>query len=420
MNRRQEDLLDRRRLLLGPAYRHFYEEPVEIVRGDGVLLFDAEGNEYLDAYNNVPCVGHANPRVTAAVARQVATLNTHTRYLSEPILDYSERLLATLGPPLERVMFTCSGSEAVDLALRVARFATGRAGVVATANAYHGATTASSEISPSLGPAVAPGPSVRLIPPPSPGALDAEAEGVRMAEALGRAVDELEAAGLGFAAFVCDPIFSSDGILPRAAGLLGPLVAEAHRRGGVFIADEVQAGFGRTGEAMWGFRRHRVAPDIVTMGKPMGNGMPIAATAFRGDLLESFGRETRFFSTFGGSSVAVAAASAVLDEIEAGRLQENAGTVGAYLLDGLVELGRVHRAPTDPRGAGLFLGFDLAEGEGHPSARSVVEGMRRRGVLLGVTGPGDAVVKIRPPLTFSRGDADRLLGALDAVLGEPP
>jgi 4-aminobutyrate aminotransferase-like enzyme len=415
---RQAELLERRLRLLGPAYRHFYEDPVEIVRGEGTRLFDADGIEYLDAYNNVPCVGHANPRVVAAIAAQAGEQNTQTRYLAEPILAYAERLLASLGPPLEHVMFTCSGSEAVDVALRVARFATGRTGVVATANAYHGTTTAAAEVSPSLGPAVAPGPAVRLIAAPAAGASDAEAEGRRMAAELADAIEDLEAAGLGFAAFIADSIFSSDGIRPGPAGLLAPVAAEVRRRGGLFIADEIQAGVARTGEEMWGFRRHGIEPDLVTLGKPMGNGMPIAATATRADLLDRFGRETRFFSTFGGNSVSVAAATAVLDEIEAADLQANALTVGGHLLNGLAAL--EHRSPflADARGAGLFLGVDILDPAATGAPARILNGLRRRHVLAGLTGPAAGVLMSRPPMLFSPCEAVHLIEALAAVVGD--
>jgi 4-aminobutyrate aminotransferase-like enzyme len=415
---RRADLLARRRRLLGPAYRHFYAEPVEIVRGEGTRLFDADGVEYLDAYNNVPCVGHSHPRVVEAITVQAARLNTHTRYLAEPILAYSERLLASLGAPLDHVMFTCSGSEATDLALRVARFASGNEGVVATANAYHGVTAAAAEVSPSLGPAVAPGPTVRTIAVPSPGATDAAAEGERMAGELAAATQDLEAAGIGFAAFICDSVFSSDGIRPGPTGLLGPLAAEVRARGGVFIADEVQAGFARTGAETWGFRRHGIAPDLVTMGKPMGNGMPIAAVACRADLVERFGAETRFFSTFGGNSVGIAAATAVLDVIEEEGLAANALDVGGHLLAGLTELQERFPNVTDARGAGLFLGVTIVDpgGDDAAAADRILNGLRDHRVLVGTTGPDHNVLKIRPPLVFSAADADRLLAALEATL----
>jgi 4-aminobutyrate aminotransferase-like enzyme len=411
-------MLARRRRLLGPAYRHFYSEPLEIVRGEGVHLYDADGTEYLDAYNNVPCVGHAHPRVVAAIAEQAGRLNTHTRYLAEPILDYSERLLDSLGAGLGHVMFTCSGSEATDLALRIARFHTGATGVVVTANAYHGVTTAAAAVSPSLGAAVAPGPEVRTIAAPSPGARDPEVEGARMAAELTVAVEELEAAGHGFAAVLVDSIFSSDGIVPDPAGFLRPLAAAAGDRGGLLVADEVQAGFARTGDSMWGFDRHGIEPDLVTMGKPMGNGMPIAAVAARAELLDEFGVRTRYFNTFGGNSVSIAAATAVLDVIEDEELLASADKVGRGLLDGLLELQARHEVLRNVRGAGLFLGADIVSpgGDSASLADRVVERLRDRRVLLAATGPDKDVLKIRPPLVFSATDAERLVAALDAVL----
>ncbi len=415
---RGTELLARRRRLLGPAYRHFYEEPLEIVRGEGVHLYDADGVEYLDAYNNVPCVGHSHPRVVAAIAAQAGRLNTHTRYLGEPILDYSERLLDSLGAGLGHVMFTCTGSEATDLALRIARFHTGATGVVVTANAYHGVTTAAAAVSPSLGAAVAPGPEVRTIAAPAPGATDPEREGARMAAELELAVAELEASGHGFAALIADSIFSSDGIVPDPVGFLRPLTAAVAERGGLFVADEVQAGFARTGGSMWGFERHGITPDLVTMGKPMGNGMPIAAVATRAELLDEFGATTRYFNTFGGNSVCIAAATAVLDVIEDEGLLSSADSVGGRLLDGLVELEGRHEVLRAARGAGLFLGVDIVSPEGDSAALAdrVVEGLRERRVLLAATAPGKDVLKIRPPLVFSDADADRLVEALDDVL----
>jgi 4-aminobutyrate aminotransferase-like enzyme len=410
-------LLARRRALLGPVYRTFYERPIEIVRGEGVHLFDRDGTEYLDAYNNVPAVGHAHPRVVAAVADQAGRLNTNTRYPAEPILDYAERVLGTLGADLDHVMFTCSGSEANDLALRIARYWTGKAGVVVTANAYHGVTAAVAEISPSLGPAVAPGPSVCTVLPPAPAAEDAEAEGQRMAAELRSAVAELEADGAGFAALLVDPIFSSDGIVPDPIGFLRPVAESVRAAGGLLIADEVQAGFGRTGR-MWGFQRHWLEPDLVTMGKPMGNGMPVAAVAGRAELLDRFGREIRYFNTFGGNSVSVAAATAVLDVIQEEGLMENAADVGIYLRTGLETLVAASPMLRDVRGAGLFVAADGFAPGGDPAevANRILNGLRDRRVLVGTTGAGGEVLKIRPPLVFARADADRLLQALEDVL----
>ncbi|MFN8164410.1 MAG: aminotransferase class III-fold pyridoxal phosphate-dependent enzyme [Solirubrobacterales bacterium] len=375
-----------------------------MVRGEGVRLFDRDGVEYLDAYNNVPCVGHAHPRVVAAIAEQAATLNTHTRYLAEPILDYAERLLASLGVGLGHVMLTCTGSEANDLALRIARFETGRAGVVVTANAYHGVTEAVAEASPSLGRAVAPGPRVRTIAPPMAEAADPIDEGERLAADLDAAVEELDRAGHGLAAVLIDPIFASDGLRPYPTGVLAPLAAAVRAHGGLLIADEVQAGFGRTGGSMWGFQRHGVEPDLVTMGKPMGNGMPIGGVAVRPQLVSRFGREVRYFNTFGGSSVSVAAAAATLDVIAEERLMENAAVVGHHLEVGLGKLAERHPALRRVRGCGLYLAADVVAPPGPATtAAAVVDGLRQRKILIGTAGPGGTALKIRPPLVFSEG-----------------
>jgi 4-aminobutyrate aminotransferase-like enzyme len=412
-------LIARRQALLGPGYKLFYEVPIEIVRAEGVHVYDADGAQYLDAYNNVPCVGHCNARVADAIDRQTRTLNTNTRYAAEPILDYAERLLATHAEALGNVMFTCSGSEAIDLSLRIARYATAAEGVVVTANAYHGISTAAAEISPSLGPNVALARHVRTVPAPS---LAADGSvGRDLAESVSRAIEDLERHGIGFAAFVADSLFASDGLVPDPAGFLRPVVDLVHQAGGLCIADEVQAGFGRTGEAMWGYQRHRIAPDLVPMGKPMGNGMPIAGVAARPELIERFGNDIRYFNTFGGNSVSIAAASAVLDVIEQDGLIENARAVGGYLGDGLRTLAGSYPQLRNVRGAGLFLAADLASPEtGDPDAEMaarVVNGLRERRVLISAAGPHANTLKIRPPLPFAKADADRLLTELERVLG---
>ena len=272
--------------LLGPGYRLFYEDPVEIVRGAGTLLFDADGNDYLDVYNNVVSVGHCHPYVVDAIHRQLSTLNTNTRYIQQSILTYSEQFLATMPAEIGHVMFTCTGSEANDLAMRVARYHTGNQGVIVTAGAYHGLTSDVSAFSPSLGVGVPLGPHVRTISAPDRlrhGGNDAVI--ATMQREIRAAIADLERHGFGVAAFIADMIFSSDGIYADPAGFLQPVIEEVHNAGGLFIADEVQPGFGRTGRNWWGFQRHDLVPDIVTTGKPMGNGIPIAAAAFRPELL---------------------------------------------------------------------------------------------------------------------------------------
>jgi 4-aminobutyrate aminotransferase-like enzyme len=414
---RMRDIVARRTALLGPGYRLFYERPVEIVRASGVYLYDADGNEYLDAYNNVPCVGHANPVVTEAVARQLGQVATHTRYASTAIVDYAERLLASHDPAIGNVTFTCTGSEAVDLALRVARFATGARGVIVTENAYHGVTEAVAAISPSLGSNVPLGPDVRTVPPPDPTLGDAAAVGQAFAASVEAAAADLERHGISLAAFVADSLFSTDGILPDPAGFLAPAVEAVRARGGLYVADEVQPGFGRTGDAMWGYQRHGVVPDLVAMGKPMGNGLPIAALAARPEVNAAFGRAVRYFNTFGGNNVCIAAATAVLDVIEHDRLVDNARDVGRYLRAGIAKLGGPIGAV---RGAGLYIGADLVvDGAPAPAlAARVVNALRERRVLISATGPAANTLKIRPPLPFARGDADRFLAALQAVLDE--
>ena len=408
-------IVERRASLLGPAYKLFYANPVRIVRGEGVHLYDADGQAYLDAYNNVPSVGHCHPRVVEAIARQAATLNTHTRYASEPILDYAERLLGTYPAGIGQVMFTCTGSEAVDLALRVARFYTGGEGIVITANAYHGVTTAAAEISPSLGPAVPLGRPVWTVAPPA-----GHDTGQAFADQVRAAIADMNRRGVRLAAFIADSLFSSDGIRPDPAGFLRPVAAAVHDAGGLYIADEVQPGFGRTGEAMWGFQRHGIVPDLAVMGKPMGNGMPIAGVAARPEILEEFGHKIRYFNTFGGNSVCIAAAAAVLDVIETEGLRQNALAVGGYLREALEAIAKDTPRISAVRGCGLYAAADFTDpGTGEPdgdTAIRVVNGLRDRHVLISATGPDGSSLKIRPPLPFSRPNVDQLAEALTDTL----
>jgi 4-aminobutyrate aminotransferase-like enzyme len=409
--------------LLGPGYRLFYEDPVEIVRGEGTLLFDADGNDYLDVYNNVASVGHCHPYVVDAVHRQLLTLNTNTRYIQQSILTYSEQFLGTMPAEIGHVMFTCTGSEANDLAMRVARYYTGNQGIIVTSGAYHGLTSDVSAFSPSLGVGVPLGPHVRTISAPDRlrhGGIDLI---THMRSEIREAIADLERHGFGVAAFIADMIFSSDGIYADPAGFLQPVIEEVHNAGGLFIADEVQPGFGRTGEHWWGFQRHNLVPDIMTTGKPMGNGTPVAAAAFRPELLEEFGRNIRYFNTFGGNSVSIAAAQAVLDVINNEGLIANAGTVGSYIQAEISKLAASYEQIAEVRGAGLFVGVDIVTDresntpDGDATLR-VVNHMRRRRVLISASGPRGSVLKVRPPLPFSISDADRLLENLEVVLAE--
>ncbi len=364
--------VERRLNVLGPGYRLLYRHPVRFVRAEGVYLYDGAGRAYLDAYNNVPSVGHCHPHVVQAITQQAAALNVHTRYGTDLLLDYAERLVATFPPELGNVMFTCTGSEAVNLALRVARFATGAPGVIVTSNAYHGITAAAAEISPSLGPDVPLGPQIWTVAPPSPAGQAGAAAGQSLAARVRRAVADMNRHGVRFAAFIADSLFSSDGIIPEP-GLLRPVIEAVHEAGGLYIADEVQPGFARTGDAMWGFQRHGIIPDLAVMGKPMGNGMPIAGIAARPELLAEFGQKIRYFNTFGGNSVCVAAAAAVLDVIEDEGLLENSRVVGAALRDAVAQASLGHPGVRDVRGAGLYVAVEFADpATGEPDAQAAL------------------------------------------------
>lgn len=416
-----QSLMERRDRVLGPAYRLFYDTPLHLVRGRGVRVWDAQGREYLDAYNNVPSVGHCHPKVVAALSAQAGELNTHTRYLHETVVDYAERLVATFPAELSQVMFTCTGSEANDLALRVARAVTNARGIIVTENAYHGVTSALAEISPSLGPSNPIGPHVRLVPAPDTYRLGVKGAGLTFAKAVQEAVAALQADGFGIAALICDTVFASDGIFVDPPGLLEPAVAAVRAAGGLFIADEVQSGLARTGTHMWAFQRHGVVPDLVTLGKPLGDGHPLAAMVAQPQHLETFGKETRYFNTFGGNPVSAAVGCAVLDVIKEEGLMENARRVGAQLLAGLKEIAPRHAHVGDVRGAGLYATLEMVEDRATqvPSAylnARLINLLRGEGVLVGSCGRAANCLKIRPPLCFSAQDVTRLVQTLDLCL----
>ena len=410
------DLVRRRIAALGPAYRLFYREPIEFVRGEGAHLFDRDGNDYLDAYNNVPSVGHAHPRVVAAIAEQAARLNTHTRYLDAATVEYAEDLLSTFPAHLSNVMFTCTGSEANDLTLRIAKAATGGTGVIVSWNAYHGVTTEVAGVSPSLVGLEKLAPWARAVRAPG--------TDVGIAEAVRATLGELELMDIRPAALLVDTVFASDGVYPDLPGL-SDAVAAMRAAGGLFIADEVQPGFGRLGSrspgsGLWGFERlgfgaAGLEPDLVTLGKPMGNGHPIAAVVARPELTAAFAAQSRYFNTFGGNPVAIAAAQATLDVLRDDDLPGNALRVGERLAEGIRSLPSV----AEVRGSGLFLGVDLVGPEGTPDegfTLDVVEKLKQRRVLLATAGVGNTTLKIRPPLPFDDADADRLLDELEASL----
>ena len=410
-------LLARRARVLAPTYRLFYDQPLQIVRAEGLWMYDDSGQRYLDAYNNVPVVGHCHPQVVEALTRQARTLNTHTRYLAEQPLQLAEELLATLPRELDSVIFTCTGSEANDLAVRISKTVTGGSGFIVTEFAYHGATDVIAGMSPEDGRPLGPG--VYTVAAPL-GADGAAAFGDR----VGRCLERMQADGVRLAAMLVDTIFSSDGVVADPRGFLADAVRKVHEAGGLFIADEVQAGFGRLGEAMWGFARHGIVPDLVTMGKPMGNGHPVAAVAGRAGVFAGFAKGGSYFNTYGGNSVSCATALAVLQVIRDENLLDNARRSGEHLMRGLRGLAQRHTAIREVRGAGLFIGVEIganaASGRsGGAETRRVVNGLCRRGVLVGSTGRDGNVLKIRSPLTLELQHADLLLEALDQTLQSP-
>ena len=407
-------MLERRARVLSPTYRLFYEQPLQFVRAEGVWMYDEQGRRYLDAYNNVPVVGHCHPYVVEALTRQARTLNTHTRYLAEQPLALAEALLATMPGELGNVVYTCTGSEANDLAVRLSKAVTGGTGFIITDFSYHGVTDVLSGMSPEDGGPLGPG--VYAVPSPA-GAGGPAAFGERVRECLER----MRTDGVSLAALLVDTVFSSDGVYADPKGFLAEAARHVQAAGGLFIADEVQPGFGRLGETMWGFQRHGVVPDLVTMGKPMGNGHPVAAVAARPDVFARFARRRHYFNTFGGNSVSCAAALAVLEVIRDEKLLENACRTGEYLKRGLDAIAARNPAVSEVRGAGLFLGVELRHNEssgltGAAETRRVVNGMCRRGVLVGSTGRHADVVKIRSPLTLETQHADLLLAALEQTL----
>jgi 4-aminobutyrate aminotransferase-like enzyme/Ser/Thr protein kinase RdoA (MazF antagonist) len=379
-----------------------YARPVHAVRAEGVWIHEAGGSRVLDAYNNVPVVGHCHPRVTAAVVRQTRLLATHARYLYEPLVELSERLLATFPPAAEfdTVLLVNSGSEANDLAWRLAAGVTGHRGALVTEHAYHGVTTSTTDLSPEEWPEGTSPPQVGRIPPPGSGA--------DLATELELALGRLEG---GLAGTFLDGSLMSDGIRTPNPGELRLLVERTHAAGGLYIADEVQAGHGRLGSELWSFVRHGVVPDVVTLGKPMGNGYPVAALVTRRELAERFPYAGRTFSTFGGNPVAASAAIAVLDVLEDERLPARAAAVGEHLRRAVTALGK--RDVVEVRGSGLLAGVQLT---GAQLARQTADALREEGILVGVTGRSRDVLKIRPPLVFSSEHADLLVAALDRIL----
>ncbi len=432
-----ETMRGRRAARSAANLRLSYATPFHPVRGWRHLLYDAEGRAYLDAYNNVPHVGHCHPRVVAAASQQMRLLSTNTRYLYDTWLDYADRLTARLPASLSVCFFVNSGSEANELALRLARAHTGARDMLVMDHGYHGNTTGAMDISPyKFNRPGGPGPSdwVHVTPLPDiyrgvyrlgPAADRRERHeaGAQYAALVRAEIERVLASGRRIAGYISECLPSVGGQIVLPEGFLAAVYADVRRAGGVCIADDVQTALGRTGAHFWGFEYQGVVPDILVLGKPLGNGHPLAAVVTTPEIAASFARGPEFFSTFGGNSVSCAVGLAVLDVLEEEQLQANAARIGAQLLDGLAELAARHPLIGDVRGMGLFIGVELVTDRAArtPATRQagyVKNRLRERRVLIGTEGPQDNVLKIRPPLTFDAAAASRLLEALDEVLGE--
>ncbi len=420
-----EDLLARRERLLGAGIATFYEDPVHIVRGEGVWLYDADGRRYLDLYNNVPCVGHAHPRVVEAMQRQTETLNVHSRYLHEGILDYAEHLTSLHAEHLTTAVFACSGTEANEVAILMARAATDGRGLIYTQAGYHGNSTEVRKLSRLRDEGER---EFRSIPVPQryrpiEDDLDDEALTEAYLGRLRAEIDGFAEDGIPFAGMMVCSILANEGLPDIPPGFMSRAADMVRDAGGLFICDEVQAGFARSGN-WWGYETSGVTPDIVSMGKPMGNGLPLAGVVASQELVETFRNKTRYFNTFASSPLQAAVGQAVLNVIEDESLVESVASVGAYLKDNLRALQESCEPMADVRGHGLFIGMewvkDRESKEPDPAGADViVNRLRRAGFLMGRAGEHGNVLKVRPPLVLKQEQADMFLEAFEAAVAEP-
>jgi len=437
-------LLRRRHAALGANAELSYDRPLHLVRGDGVWVFTSDGERLLDVYNNVPHVGHAHPAVVAAIAEQAKRIASNTRYLDERIIEYVERLTATLPPDLDTCLFVNSGSEANDIAWRIAKSHTGHEGALVMTFAYHGITDAVTALSPAIcanvpphveqlaaptgppatasnapatvGATVAAPPTGSAAPAPTgPAAAAAVATATAAESDVTAAIARLNARGYKPAALMIDSALTSTGIFDPPTSWIAPIATAVKKAGGLIIGDEVQFGLGRSGTDFWGFARRGYHPDIVTLGKPVGNGYPLGVVITRRAILEKFQRDTGFFSTFGGNPVAAAAGLAVLDVLERERLLKNAHTTGDYFINKLRALATKHDCIRDVRGRGLMIGVEVTD---RTLTKRLVNGLRDRGVLIGSEGPKGNVLKLRPPMPFRTDHADIVVDALTDTLTE--
>ena len=414
----KNDLIDRRQAVLGPNVPTFYEEPVHLIKGEGVWVWDKDGQRYLDCYNNVPHVGHCHPHVVEAISIQAQKLNTHTRYLHEGIVDYGERLTAKFQTDLNQIIMVCSGSEANDIALRMAQAATGKTGIIATDNTYHGNTMAVSQLSSRKPPIGGYAANVRHVPAPDtlrPIGGDYKSQANAFAKEIQTAIIDLETSGYGFSGFLFCPTFANEGLPDLPKNFMAPAAQVIKAAGGILISDEVQPGFGRTGDNWWGHEWLKLSPDVVTLGKPMANGHPVAAVVAKENIMADFRNAFGYFNTFGGNPVSCAAAAATLDVIEQDGLIENSRHVGKEFLERLQTI--KHEVIANIRGRGLFIALEL-EFNGFASEKSaerIVEYARNNGMLMGRTGRNRNILKLRPPMPFSTQNAEQATTILNAA-----
>ncbi|MDP9886224.1 4-aminobutyrate aminotransferase-like enzyme [Sinomonas atrocyanea] len=419
----EHSLLERRGRTLGSHSPLFYTEPLEIVEGEGVWVRDAAGKTYLDVYNNVPHVGHSNPAVREAIAAQLLKVNLHTRYLHSRVVEYAEKLLATFDEPLDRVFFTNSGSEANELALRIARQHTGNTGILISDHSYHGNTTTLAELTTALRVKEPLGPHVRTLTIPDAYGLTSAKEKRLLAQGLTEvdaAIASLEVSGHGLSAILFDPIFSTEGLLKTPRGYIEAVAERVHAAGGLVVADEVQSGFGRIGAHMWGHQAYGTTPDLVTLGKPMGNGHPVGATVTSAALMDEFGENNTYFNTFAGNPVSASAALAVLQVMEDHNLLDSTRRLGRFINRELRALALGNPRIKSVRGTGLFFGLEIVrptDSEPDPeTTKAIVEDLRNRGVLIGRIGRHDNVLKMRPPIVFERQHAEIMLDRVRLAL----
>lgn len=421
-----DSLVTRRRAVMGRNLELSYAKPVHAVKGEGVFLWEPDGTRLLDVYNNVPSVGHAHPEVVEAVARQASQICSNTRYLHETVVAYAERITRTMPAGLDKCLFVNSGSEANDAAWRIAKAVTGNSGAIIIANAYHGISDAIAALSPYSGPLAIPSPPhVEALEPPDvyrgrfredhPDAATAYAADAN------RVIAALAQRGHRPAALMIDSAYTAHGILNVPKGWLAQVAEKVRAAGGLIIADEVQPGFGRMGEAFWGFAAQGIVPDIVTMGKPMANGHPVGLAVTSEDILSNFASRVDFFSTFGGNPVSAAAALATLTVIERDELQRKARETGDFFRAGIKALRSRHAMIGDVRGSGLMTGVDIVADQATrapsaPEAKRITNALRELGVLVGIDGPYGNVLKVRPPLPFAREHAEMALAAMDKAM----